>query len=86
MDERLIPTRDLVLCQAVALLAFLASQRLGYLAHDMLLGFVALAAGTTATAFLGQRILNRRTGALNAYSVALGLGTLIFWLKWWILS
>jgi len=86
MYDRLIPTRDLFLCQAIALLAFLAAQRLGYSSHNMLLGFVTLAAATAASALLGRRILDRSMGALNAYSVALGLGTLIFWLKWWVFS
>ena len=86
MDEPLVPTRDAFLCQAVVIVVFLVAQRIGYLAHQMALGLALMIVATAASAFLGQRLLDRRAGALNAYSVVLGLGALIFWAKWWVLG
>ena len=86
MDERLVPTRDLFLCQPVVIVVFLVAQRLGYVAHEMLLGLAILLLATAASAFFGQTMLNRRAGALNAYSATLCVGALLFWLKWWVLD
>lgn len=86
MEERLIPTRDLFLCQPVVLVAFLVAQRLGYVADQMLFGLALMFAATALSAYLGSRLLRRANGALNVYSIVFGLGTLVFWLKWWVLD
>ena len=86
MDEPLVPTRDVFLCQAVVIAVFLCAQRVGYLAHQMAVGLGVMVVATAASAFLGQQLLDRKAGALNAYSVVLGLGALIFWAKWWVLG
>jgi hypothetical protein len=86
MDERLVPTRDIFLCQAVVIIVFVVAERIGYIANSMLVGLGILAIATAVSAYLGHRLLDRRRGALNAYSVALTIGTAIFWLKWWALD
>ena len=86
MEERLVPTRDLFLCQPIVLVSFLVAQRLGYVAHEMLVGLALMFAATALSACLGSRLLDRRNGAFNIYSIVFGLGTLVFWLKWWVLD
>jgi hypothetical protein len=86
MDERLVPTRDIFLCQAAVIIVFLVAERIGYLANSMLVGLGILGIATVGSAYLGHRLLDRRRGTLNAYSVALAIGTAIFWLKWWALD
>ena len=86
MDERLVPTRDLFLCQIVALVTFVVAERLGFHAGQMLLGLAIMFVATVASGYVGQRLLKRKLGAVNAYSVALGVGTFIMWFKWWVLG
>jgi hypothetical protein len=85
VDERLVPTRDIFLCQAVVIIIFVVAERIG-VANSMVVGLGILAIATAGSAYLGHRLLDRRGGALNAYSVALAIGTAIFWLKWWALD
>jgi len=85
MEERLVPTRDLFLCQAALIVVFILAERLGYELHHMIVGLTAMLVATAVAAVLGHQTLERRAGAVNAYSVAMAFGTLIFWLKWWML-
>jgi hypothetical protein len=86
MDERLVPTRDIFLCQAVVIIVFVVAERIGYVANLMLVGLAVLGVATAGSAFAGHWLLDRQKGAFNAYSVALAIGTAIFWLKWWALG
>lgn len=86
MGERLFPTRDIFLCQAATIVIFVVAERLAYVAHVMSLGLAILAIAACAAAYLGHRLINRRAGAVNAYSVALAIGLVIYWFKWWILG
>lgn len=86
MDERLLPTRDIFLCQVVVIIVFFAAERLGYVAHMMSVGLAIMAVAIFAAAYFGHRLINRRAGAVNAYSVALTIGLVIYWFKWWVLG
>jgi hypothetical protein len=85
MGERLVPTRDLFLCQAAVIVVFILAENLAYQVHNMAVGLTIMIVAAAAAAFLGHHMLQRRAGAVNAYSVAMALGALIFWLKWWVL-
>jgi len=86
MGQQLVPTRDIFLCQVVVVVIFFAAERIAYRANIMSLGLAILAVAACAAGYLGYRFINRRAGAVNAYSVALTAGLAIYWLKWWILS
>jgi uncharacterized protein YqgC (DUF456 family) len=86
MDERLVPTRDIFLCQVVVIIVFAAAERLGYVAKMMSLGLGILAVAVCAAGYLGHRFIHRRAGAVNAYSVALTIGLVIYSFKWWVLD
>jgi xanthine/uracil permease len=77
-----VATRDIFLCQIVALVIFLVAQKAGYYSNWWL-GLTLALIAPVACGFLGVKIRNRMTGAFNAYSLATLIGALIFVLKWW---
>jgi hypothetical protein len=86
MDERLIPTRDIFLSQAAVIIVFVTAEHIAYAAHKMGLGILILLGAAGLSALFGQKLLARRLGALNAYSIAMLLGAFIYWVKWWVLT
>ena len=77
-----VATRDIFLCQTVALVIFLIAEKLGYYWNWSSGLFVVLIA-PVACGLIGTKIRKRSTGAFNAYSVATLIGALIFVVKWW---
>jgi hypothetical protein len=77
-----VATRDLFLCQAVAIIAFLVAQRIGFYSN-WLLGLAVVLILPIICGLIGAKMRGRAIGALNAYSFATMIGALLFLLKWW---